>query len=124
MNCWKRTSTTSVRHGRKTRLSESPKRIPPETQSPLAFLPPRSSSLGCHFRTLFLGHGLETALAADLATLATYRSHVLREIHRRGYRLLWRFRRVTRRLIHDPLGKLVRITRTFALADGHRSIMP
>ena len=45
------------------------------------FLPPRPSSLRSHFPALFLRHGLETALAADLSTLAAYRSHVLGKIY-------------------------------------------
>ena len=35
-----------------------------------------------------------------------------------------RFRPLTRRLVYNPLRKLVGVTRTFALADGHRIIAP
>jgi hypothetical protein len=88
------------------------------------FLPPRSSSLRSDSRPLFLRHGLKPTLPADLTTLAPYCSHVLGEIHWRGWNRggfgLWC---LAGRLIYDPLGKLVRITRTFAFAD-HASMMP
>jgi hypothetical protein len=92
------------------------------------FLPACPSSLRSYFPALFLGHGLETSLPADLTAFASDCGHVCGDI-RRGCgvdscgRSDW-LRLFTGRLIYDPLGKLVRIARTFALTDGHETIMP
>ena len=88
------------------------------------FLPSCARGLSSNLGTLFLGHGLEPSLPADLTTLAAYCSHILREIDGRGRNCGWLwFGRLARRLIYNPLRKLVRITRTFAFAN-HRTMMP
>jgi hypothetical protein len=95
----------------------------------MGLVPPRSSSLCSHLRALRLRHGLKTALAADLSTLAAYCCHILRQVRGRRWGLaslrigLWCLP-LACRLLHNPLRKLVGITRTFAFADGHESIMP
>jgi hypothetical protein len=77
--------------------------------------------LGCHFSALFLGHGLEPTLPADLTTFAPDGGHVRGQVY--GDYSLGRndelIGLVFRGAIYDPLGELVRIARTFSFADGH-----
>jgi hypothetical protein len=56
----------------------------------LCSLPTRFSGLGGDLPALFLGHGLQAALAPDLSSFAAYGSHVLgeasgRRLDRRGF---------------------------------------
>jgi hypothetical protein len=87
-----------------------------------SFFPSCPSSLRRDLRPLFFGHGLHTLRPADLTTLAPDCSLVCRYI---GWRWWWRgcgrFGCLARGHVYNPLRRLVGITRTFALADGHSS---
>src|SRR6266567_1372989 len=95
-------------------------------RSRLPLLPARPGCLSCDSLTLCLGHGLETALPADLTAFATDGGHVCRNIgtcRNIGW-LCLRCWRIARALIYYPLGKLVRIAWAFSFAYGHSYIMP
>lgn len=103
----------------------SPTETPPEKLARL--FPSRASRFCSHFPTLLFGHGLHASLPANLSALAAYGSHIIREVggRRRGCRPKRRFRILLRRfslicrLVNNPLGELVGITRAFALKERH-----
>src|SRR5579864_8238824 len=83
------------------------------------------SGLG-NLAALFLGHCLETPFAADLTAFAPDCSHVFGEIgrsHDRGFGLRLWGSLLARGLVNNPLGKLIRVSWTFASADSHAMIM-
>lgn len=90
--------------------------------------PPGLGSRSCDSSALHLGHGLETALTADLTTFAPYCGHVFRQVGRCSRRRFWsRFlllmRSLAGGLVNNPFCKLIRVSWTFAFADGHKSLL-
>src|SRR5579864_1743736 len=86
------------------------------------FFPSRLSGFRGYSLALCLGHGLESAFAADLAAFASYLSHVLREAGRR-YRRRFRCRLLNGSLagglVNNPFCELIGVAWPFAFADGH-----
>src|SRR5271157_4435346 len=90
----------------------------------LGLLPACLCSLASDLLPLLCGHGLETALPADLTTSATDGGHILRSGARgasgghSGRFRLWRWYLACGNC-DRPSSELIRVTWTFAFADCH-----
>jgi hypothetical protein len=79
-----------------------------------------------HLASLFLRHGLEATLPADLTTFAACGSHVRGQVYR-GHGLGGNYELIGlifRGVIYNPPSELVWVARTFAFADCHREFLP
>ncbi len=84
--------------------------------------PPCRRSLRRHFLPLRWGHRHQTPLPTHQTAFASHRGHVCRQIGRnRNMRFLGRILR--RRLLYNPLGKLVWVAGPFSFANRHTPII-